>query len=610
MLHFRTRTIFESLSLVAMLAFMSCHGLSSLLGQGIPASRLGNWTPGTAVGVPGGIPMNRTNLLDVTKPPYYADNTGQTDALPGIQKAINDAKAGDVVYLPAGRYMISQRIDIGPKDDITLRGAGPDATFIDARNTGSAAVWVGVDGGWQERRIPVLGSPTRGQTVLRVDSTASLAQLPNGGIGQLCRVTIKNGNDTTVPVVHVSTYERLRIPKFRVVAKTADTITISPALPFDLPLELEPDISVARSQAEFVGIEDLHIDGTNTTSSPLLTFWQAYACWAKNVKITNTTNFLLKIYDSYGVEVRHCDLRDRKLIGQANGAGLILECSTSCLIEDNIIYRIFPHIEVNATAINNVFAYNFCDVSDAGALMGVSIDSNHRPHNCFNLYEGNIAPKFQADGYFGSVSHDTVFRNWFHGTSATSDRYSVCINLNRFTRHYSLVGNMLGRSGYAWVYEGASGANYGERYIYLLGFPNIGNPFYNGGIAQLSQGIVWSDWTLFLSAEFGKGPGPGGYQERDMDVPATTIRLGNWNAKDNGVNSAEALNGINLPASLYRTSKPAWFGTLAWPAFGPDSPNQSYEAIPAGYRFLHGKDPVQSGGASLPSAPSNLQIQN
>jgi hypothetical protein len=55
----------------------------------------------------------------------------------------------------------------------------------------------------------------------------------------------------------------------------------------------------------------------------------------------------------------------------------------------------------------------------------------------------------------------------------------------------------------------------------------------------------------------------------DTNVVATIIRHGNW---DN-YNSAVVWNGADdqvLPNSLVYTSKPAFFGTLDWPAIGPD----------------------------------------
>ena len=70
----------------------------------------------------------------------------------------------------------------------------------------------------------------------------------------------------------------------------------------------------------------------------------------------------------------------------------------------------------------------------------------------------------------------------------------------------------------------------------------------------------WKDW--------GTSPGPGGFQELDLDVRRTTIVKGNFNWKHARVPAAEAVD--SLPKSLYLKAKPAWWGELAWPPFGPD----------------------------------------
>lgn len=83
------------------------------------------------------VPDIHNNILDVTLPPYNADNTGTADATSAIQQALDDAgsSGGGVVYLPAGTY----RIFPGSSDDHSLwmkydntilRGAGPDSTFL------------------------------------------------------------------------------------------------------------------------------------------------------------------------------------------------------------------------------------------------------------------------------------------------------------------------------------------------------------------------------------------------------------------------------------------------------------------------------------------------
>src|SRR5687768_2008412 len=66
----------------------------SLNAEIVPSSRMVNWIPGVTVGVPGGIPTNRTHLIDVTQAPYNADKNGSANAQPAIQAAVNAAQDG------------------------------------------------------------------------------------------------------------------------------------------------------------------------------------------------------------------------------------------------------------------------------------------------------------------------------------------------------------------------------------------------------------------------------------------------------------------------------------------------------------------------------------
>jgi hypothetical protein len=87
----------------------------------IPAERLSDWRPGVTVGVPGGIPTNRTRVMDVTKAPYHADNTGATDSQPAIQEAVTEAQENEVVYLPPGTYRVDRAISLGGKSSSRRR---------------------------------------------------------------------------------------------------------------------------------------------------------------------------------------------------------------------------------------------------------------------------------------------------------------------------------------------------------------------------------------------------------------------------------------------------------------------------------------------------------
>jgi chitodextrinase len=543
----------------------------------IPPNQLVSWVPGSTVGVPGGIPSNRTTIIDVTKAPYNADNTGASDATAAIQTAINAATSGSVVYLPAGTYLVKSSIAISQsRNNFTVRGSGTN-TVIQWTGATGAFISVGCasDYGWTwpASGNSITAGTTQGSTNLTMADTSAFSA------GQMVHIVCNN--DGNLPVVHVSGFAGLRRQKSRVMAKTATTLSIFPPLYFDTT-GLAPKAFVAQLQTSGVGIEDMYVNAANSTSPYIFEFEQCVGCWIKNVHSFAANNYHVFLYDSLQCEVRHCNLDTLNHVG-SNGAGVLCNTSSGCLVEDNIIYKAFPIIEVNQGSSGNVFAYNFLYDSSSFGNEGAAIDSNHGPHNCFNLYEGNSTPNLQSDGYFGSASHDVIFRNWLNGITPGNTSPGWTLSLNRFTRYYSLVGNIIGAPGYTWAYDGTSCGN-----------PNMGNSSYAGFAPP------WADW--------GTSPGPAGFQEKDTNVMLTLNRQGNYNYYNKAIPATEALGSNVLPASLYLAAKPVWFGNLAWPPFDPTNPNPTLDAIPAGYRYVHGVDPpgVNSTDSTPPTVPTAL----
>src|SRR6266478_1751429 len=98
----------------------------------LSSSRAIDWS---TAGVPGGIP-NRTSICATLSPGATATQ---------INNAIASCPAGQVVLLNAGTYNLTSGIIFNNKSNVTLRGAGPDQTFL--KFTGGAACggWGGAD---------------------------------------------------------------------------------------------------------------------------------------------------------------------------------------------------------------------------------------------------------------------------------------------------------------------------------------------------------------------------------------------------------------------------------------------------------------------------------
>ena len=113
--------------------------LICLLGIAVCADAQTAISPGrridwSAAGVPGGIPV-RTSICATLTP-------GVTAAQ--INNAISFCPSGGVVALVAGTYNLSTGIVFNNKSNVTLRGSGPDQTFIKFTN-GSSCGGLGGD---------------------------------------------------------------------------------------------------------------------------------------------------------------------------------------------------------------------------------------------------------------------------------------------------------------------------------------------------------------------------------------------------------------------------------------------------------------------------------
>ena len=215
----------------------------------------------------------------------------------------------------------------------------------------------------------------------------------------------------------------------------------------------------------------------------------------------------------------------------------------------------------DATGANscNVVAYNYVVNTDPGFW---DISFNHSPHNMLNLAEGNVIDNYKDDGYFGSASHNTLFRN----------RITQYLELKHFSNYYNIVGNVLGTTGFSNAYETTT-VNYSNNPIYALGYPNIGNHSYTGTFGPTTP----PDYHALPNTL-------DGCQQLDRNVRATILRHGNFDYVNNSTVWDPAISDHTIPNSLYLGGKPSWWGNLPWPPIGPDR-SPMVGSIPAQERF-------------------------
>src|SRR5262249_27264161 len=235
--------------------------------------------------------------------------------------------------------------------------------------------------------------------------------------------------------------------------------------------------------------------------------------------------------------------------------------TSETLIENNVVYHLNAGLMLDSAGPGNVIAYNFSDqmfgnnYPDASWIYA-DLVANHCAHPFMNLYEGNQGTQISADNIHGSSSHQTFFRNHVdrqHSNFTHSGNLGdVVFAANN--RYMNVVGNILGRPGddaiAGAVYEQTSGNCLDTVAVFKFGYPS------NCAVHQII----------------------------DPNVASTVLRHGNFDYVGKAVVWDPAIKEQALPASLYRSAKPSWWGAGPWPSIGPDVSGYVNE-IPAKARY-------------------------
>jgi len=432
-----------------------------------------NWQPGSVYGdkflhdfsyagyqkgekeVPTSVPGN---VYDVTKAPYNADKTGQTDVTALIQNAINDAQTagGGTVYLPAGTYKVrpgsnnyALRIT---GSNILFKGDGIGKTFIrcfDETMRGKSIILVGQGGNWGtaegtttkitkdipdrptfDIEVENASSFNVGDwIVIRSDRTTDWVNEHNMsgfwdnrvdlGLGTVFyrQIAKKVGNVIT-----------LDIPT-RYWIKTRDNPRIYKATPRTVNTGIQ-DFSIGNKQnpkATGWGEEDYNTNGTgayDVHGAFLIKFSGAANCWARNIASYQAENSSqvhmvsngLDINQSARLTIDKCDFSHPQYQGGGgNGYGMNI-CGSDLLISNCSSTSARHSYSFKYTYANGNVIYNHTSNtpkygSDFHMYLSMSnlIDNQNLNRD---FIESNVRPYGATKGnYHGYTSTQTVFWN-------------------------------------------------------------------------------------------------------------------------------------------------------------------------------------------------------
>lgn len=549
----------------------------------IPSARRIAWDPG----VRGGIPARATICANVRNAPYSARGDGAADDTGAIQRAIDACGSGQVVYVPAGTYRITAPVRV--RSDVTLRGDGIGKTIVRGASGYGSRWLIGFEDPAYDWALTASPSRDLVAGISKGSDTITTSVAHGWSVGDVVLIDQLEDPSGDPPITNDggsgactwcgrSSGNRPIGQWARITAVTSSTTArIEPALYWNYKASATPQAVKATGLTTNAGIEDLTVD--NSTSGARDTVYMHFAVnsWLLRVELVGSYRRHVDMYGGLWNTIKESILHDGVPASPTTGAqygpdrayGVFMgPWPTACLVEDNIFYGLTLMVSLEGAPSGNVIAYNFfTDSRYNDSEWGRQTVGTHGAHPMMNLIESNHAEdKFSADFYWGTSSHQTYFRNRMF--NATGKLYgSWGFDLYRFQRYYNIVGNVLGTT-YEKTYEVVGDFPYmGTNAIYKLGYVD-------GGDADAAG--------------------------NDALVKSTLLRHGNWDSVNGATLWDPAIADRTLPASLYLTAKPAWFGSLAWPAIGPDLAPMTGK-IPAEVRFQQSK-------VAPPMPPTGLTV--
>lgn len=532
----------------------------------LDANRAIDWS---SAGV-GGIPQRTTVCVRLTA----------TATVTSINAALAACPPGQVVLLAAGTFTVAGTIHIPA--NVTLRGAGADRTILAATGAGEAVIAMGNGSGAFGARVK-MGAARAGAAQIELESPTGVAP------GKFLVIAEKNdpafvtaagsgGNCNWCDGGWTRDGSTARGQIVAVTAINGHTASISPALYSDYTHS--PEAVPFAMAASFAGIEDLQVRASNTGYDANFKLAMCAYCWIKGVESNYADGDHVDVQFGFHDEIRSSYFSNAYLHKPgAHDSDIDLALKTSAaLIENNIMERLHDSVMLEWGAAGNVVAYNYMmgefDSGSPNVVMG-SIDF-HGSHPQFNLLEGNVLASIYADSVWGSSSQTTIFRNWVTGTSRVcaplEGRATVtCAAANG---HYAFQAARAVQLSYVATRNNVVGNVLGSAQMQAL--RTAGGPVPQAATIEFPAHRTYETATAISFGygsenDDGQGDGCGGGVPpcHAAGTSRTDVVNGNFN---NITGRTDWLDNASraLPASFYLPTKPAWWGSLPYPAIGPD----------------------------------------
>jgi len=484
------------------------------------------------------------------------------------------ADAGGIVLLNPGTYSTGTST-ITLASNVTLKGSGPTQTILNETGGGGAIVALGT------------GSPPAASTgtAITVDGTHNIqgstsivvASASNISVGKLLALKQLNLSYMTSTAAdqgcgsgandYCTGFGSALVgdsgQTVRVTSVSGTTIGISDPLYISYtssPLAIPYAVSCLAC-----GLESLHIYATNDGRDPNVQFSGAWNSWMYNVE----SDFADGAHTHIDWSGHNTFFGNFFHDGYSHGPGgeddqFRLSYITSAnLIENNIFWRMHVSIMWEWGASGNVVAYNYStgNYDDSGTWF-VSDFNDHGPHPMMNLLEGNISDVWRPDTTHGSSSHHTLFRDYIVGSQVLVPPKDARGALQTGSAQYE-SGGPDAAMDVDWG-PGSAVPEGGTIYDNFVGVITGSNHLVTtlGAPSKIVAPTGSSAACIRVGYDSDEG------SPVSPNQASTLLFQGTYNCKEG---TFEWDNGTQaLPASFFLNAKPNWFGSIPWPAIGPD----------------------------------------